>query len=610
MRIKIINLLAFVLYIVSLKAQPSGGPYGPVQQLYELPKANTVYFVAPDGKEDNSGFDLTTPTTFENAISKVVTGDAIILRGGIYRTGNLIFNQGISIQPYKNEKVILKGTKVASNWKNLRNELWITEWDNFFPSKPQSWWQLTREGMYTPLYKFNNDMVFVNGKFLSAVCWPGEVDMNSYYIDYVNRQVYIGVDPADKMVEITAYNVALNRVIGECNSKESDKIGPTIKGITFTQYAYRAIEIEGYDPEGISVETQHGNDVTGTTFENCEISYCSRVAGYFRGNKLTIRNCKISDTSTEGLFILSSNDVLLERNIFTRNNIENITGYFPAAVKIFNQCYRVTCNDNLVIDHPNSHGIWYDVGNVNGVFTNNFVQGVGLNNDEVKSYELWPAQNGFFFEISKGAICAGNVFVDCDHGVMSLNSCDVEFYNNTFYNSMACIARDERSAVGDHFGWHPATGPEVEQRDGFVFNNNLMYSSSDYPRSFVLVHQPANMCDQLPETPIKEMDNNVYVNASSELNPSIMALSPGKNENCQIIFNSLEEINKIYPKFSKGSVFIPNYYGSVFKSPDMGNYRLISEFTEGNKKTILPDEVSKTIKRSVKAGIGAYSLIK
>ena len=67
-----------------------------------------------------------------------------------------------------------------------------------------------------------------------------------------------------------------------------------------------------------------------------------------RGDRLTLRNCKVSDTSTEGIYILSSSDVLLERNIFTRNNIEQITGYYPAAVKIFNQCYRVTCRDNLI----------------------------------------------------------------------------------------------------------------------------------------------------------------------------------------------------------------------------------------------------------------------
>ena len=98
---------------------------------------------------------------------------------------------------------------------------------------------------------------------------------------------------------------------------------------------------------------------------------------WWMGDFLTIRHCRVSDTSTEGIYIMSSNDVLLEKNIFTRNNIEKITGYYPAAVKIFNQCYRVTCQDNLVIDLPYSNGIWYDVGNVDGRFLNNWIEGVG-----------------------------------------------------------------------------------------------------------------------------------------------------------------------------------------------------------------------------------------
>ena len=253
-------------------------------------------------------------------------------------------------------------------------------------------------------------MVFADGKYLQAVGWEGEVDENSYYIDYDNKLVYIGVDPANKLIEITARDAAIIRTTKDVNGKSSDHKGYTINGITFTQYAYRALEIEGTEPEGISPESAHGKDVVGSTLENCTISYCSRVAGYFRGDHLTIKHCKISDTSTEGVYVIASNDVLLEGNIFTRNNIEKITGYYPAAVKIFNQCHRVTCNDNLVIDLPNSNGIWYDVGNVDGRFTNNWVQDVGHIDKSMPTNQVWPSDNGFFFEISKGVCVCRECF--------------------------------------------------------------------------------------------------------------------------------------------------------------------------------------------------------
>ncbi len=462
--------LFFIFLLIQLYAQPSGGPYGPTQLNYELPKiSGKIFYVSPNGDENNSGENLENPTTLNSAFNKIKSGDAIILRGGIYRTGNLVFNQKILMQPYKNEQPILKGTLVAENWEDLGNGLWVTKWAHLFPSKPDSWWQRNREGKITAQHKFNNDMVFVDGKFLQSTGWEGEVDQNSFYIDYENKNVYIGIDPTNKFIEITAFNAALIRTTKNLNGIISDKIGPVIKGIILTQYAYRAIEIEGTEPEGLANPSTFGKDVVGTTFENCEISYCSRVAAYIRGDNLSIKNCLISDTSTEGLYILSSSDLLLEKNIFRRNNIEQITGYYPAAVKIFNQTYRVTCNDNLVIEHPYSNGIWYDVGNIDGVFTNNWIQDVGFNNTPIVENQVWPSQNGFFFEISKGAICAGNVFVNCDHGILILNSSDVEIYQNTFVNSMAVVGRDARSAQGDHFGWHPSTGPDVDERINHIF---------------------------------------------------------------------------------------------------------------------------------------------
>ena len=607
----ILGTAFLLLTAISLLAQPSGGPYGPLNQTYEIPSnAKAIYYVAPDGDASQPGTELAKPTTIEKAIEKVVTGDVLILRGGTYRTGNLIFNQAITMQPYKNEKPILKGTFVAATWEKLRNNLWVTTWEHFFPSAPADWWRVTRESMFTPLYKFNDDMVFVNGKFLHAAGWPGEVDENSYCIDYQNKLVYIGTDPTNKLVEITAFNVALHRTTEAIHGKQSDKKGPSIRGITFTQYAYRAIEIDGYNPEEVSPETAHGKDVVGTTIEHCEISYCSRVAGYFRGDNFIMRHCKISDTSTEGVYVLSSSNVLLERNIFARNNIENITGYYPAAVKIFNQCYRVTCNDNLVIDHPNSNGIWYDVGNVDGVFTNNWIQDVGKNDDEVSGNQLWPSQNGFFFEISKRAVCAGNVFVNCDHGVMSLNSSDVQFYNNTFINSMACIGRDQRSTQGDHFGWHPASGPDVEERVNHVFVNNLLYADENFPRPLMLVWQPSFLCDRLQDSPLKEMDHNLYVKASSAVNKDILLWSPARNEECQVAIQNTAGLNELYPAFSKNSVSLENYSYPIFRGTQLGNYELLPEFTEGKKETTLPSDISKIIQRSVKAGIGAYGLKK
>ncbi len=597
---------------LSVLSQPSGGPYGPVQQTYEIPEdAGQIYYVAPDGETENKGETANEPTTLETAVEKVKTGDVIILRGGVYRTGNLILNQGITLQPYADEHPVLKGSYIASEWKDLRNGLWITSWPHIFPSQPLSWWRREREGKKTPLHRFNNDMVFIDGKFLQSAGWEGEVDENSFYIDYNSGIVYIGQDPSNRLVEITAFDVALHRVTEDVHGKKSDKKGPVIKGITFTQYANRAIEIEGTEPEGLSDESEHGKEVVGTVLENCEISYCSRVAAFLRGDNLVIRHCKISNTSTEGIYIIGSSDVLLEKNIFTRNNIERITGYYPAAVKIFNQCYRVTCNDNLVIDLPYSNGIWYDVGNVDGVFINNWVEGVGQIDYKPRKDRLWPSDNGFFFEISKGAVCAGNVFVNCDHGVTVLNSSDVQIYQNTFVNSIACIGRTARGSVPDHFGWHPSTGPDVNERDGHVFVNNLLTGVQNFQRPLFFVWQPDTLCDRLPDAQLKKLDNNVYVRDAESYTMPLILWSPAANNECQIGLNEPMDIYKMYNNFSAHSKLFKNYNGPLFKSTELGNYQLLHDFPAAWNAVQLPEEIKQLLKyqKEYKPFVGAYAPI-
>ncbi len=573
-------------------AQPSGGPYGPVAQRYEIPKAPHVYYVAPDGKADSPGTALEQPTTLEAAIERVVTDDAIVLRGGVYRTGGLVLNQGITLQPYGDERPILKGTQVAAKWVSLRNNIWRTPWTRLFPAAPLGWWQRDREGMRTPLHRFNNDMVFVDGELLKSAGWEGELDAHSYYIDYKNGQVYVGVDPTNRVVEITAFDSALVRTSSPVHGKTSDRKGPVIRGITFTQYAYRALEVEGKkhftaadeptdEPVGPSDPATFGKEVVGTILENVTISYCSRVAGYFRGDGLVIRNSLVSDTGTEGIYVIGSSDVLLEKNIIRRNNIEQLTGYYPAAVKIFNQTRRVTCRDNLVVEQPYSNGIWYDVGNHDGVFENNWIEG---------------ALVGFFFEISRGVTVAGNVFVRCDRGLWILNSADARVYNNTFVDAPATFGRTERSATGDHFGWHPATGPDVDQREGHVFVNNLLVTSDPHRGPLLRFEQSRPLCAKLQRPQAKEIDGNVYARAAAPdatAAPPLIAWSPSASDSCVSALGSLEEFRKLAPAFETGAQQLNRDPRSVFKGPDVGRYELL-QAPPGTRKTI-PEEVRKLL---------------
>ncbi len=587
--------LALLAFAPAVRAAPSGGPYGPVQLRYELPAAKHLIFVAPDGKPGQPG-TLAAPTTLDAAIDRVETGDAIIMRGGVYRTGNLLLNQGVTIQPYGDEQPVVKGTAIATKWEEQPNGLWRATWTTLFPAKPADWWRRQRHGRDTPLCLFNNDMVFVDGEMLQAVDGEPQVNEHTYSIDYDHNAVYIGFNPANHVIEITTHDGALVRTTRDVHGRKSDGRGPVIRGIVFTQFAYRALEVEGKEPERLADPATFGKEVTGTTLENVTISYCSRAGAYLRGDRLTVRHCLVSDTSTEGLYVIDSADVLLEGNIFRHNNIEKIEGYFPAAVKIFNQSYRVTCRNNLIIDNPNSSGVWYDVGNVDAVFVDNWVEN---------------ADQGFFFEISKGAICAGNVFINCGNGIRILNSSNVQVCQNTFVDSVAWFERTERSAVGDHFGWHPSTGPDVTERHGHVFVNNLLVADERYRGPLLALEQSPAVRDRLKDSQLKELDGNVYVRRFDPAGHPLIVWSPAPNEASRLEFASLEDLRKQYPQFGASSRYLPDYHGPLFQGLELRRLELMPGFPAASTAVPLPEKVAAVLGvKAAPAYPGAYAPVR
>jgi hypothetical protein len=587
--------LSFLLMEMALSAsaQPSGGPYGPVRQTYTVPAdAAHVYFVSPDGTTNASGVQLNDPTTLASAIARVVTGDVIVLRGGTYRIGDLKVNQGVTLQPYGDECPVLKGTRVATEWKALRDDVWCARWATLFPQKPADWWRREREGMRTPLHRFNNDMVFVDGRALQSAGWEGELDTNTFSINYEDGNVFIRTAPSNHVVEITAFDSAIVRTTRDVHGKKSDGKGLIVRGLTFTQYAYRAIEVEGTEPEGPADPATYGKDVVGSTFENVTISHCSRVAGYFRGDKTVFRNCLISDTSTEGVYIIASSDCLLERNIFARNNVEHITGYFPSAVKIFNQTWRVVCRDNVVMDQPDSNGIWYDVGNHDGVFVNNWVEN---------------SLAGFFFEISKGAICAGNVFVNCENGVHVLNSTNVQVYHNTFMNAPAVFERTTRSAVADHFGWHPSTGPDVDQRHGHILIGNLFTADETRRGPLLQFKQAEALCGKLQTPQVSQLDYNVYVRSGDFAGDNLLTWSPAPGTNCTVELDTLEELRRLQPGFDSHGIYLSHHYGSPFNGPGLKRYELNASLANLPQVPPLPPHVQERLAGLIQSHTpGAY----
>jgi hypothetical protein len=228
--------------------------------------------------------------------------------------------------------------------------------------------------------------------------------------------------------------------------------------------------------------------------------------------------------------------------------------------------------------------------------------------DATPTDQLWPSDNGFFFEISKGAICAGNVFVNCDHGVMVLNASDVKIEQNTFVNSMACIGRNARSAQGDHFGWHASTGPDVDRRDGHTFVNNLLVGDREFTRPLMFVWQPAGLCEKLQKPMLAELDHNAYVRQIAEARYPLMLWSPAQNRACQMEIRTLDDLRKVLPQFEAAGGFYSGYDGPLFKSMDLGDYTTVPTFPGTKSGKQLPAEIGTLMGLAPESGsfVGAY----
>lgn len=572
-----------------LQGQPSGGPYGPVPQVYSIPDAKTVYYAAPAGDPASDGLSIDSPTTIESAIVRALTGDAIVLRGGIYRTGGLRFNQGIVIQPYMDELPVFKGTRVATDWTASSDGRWSTSWDRLFPAAPADWWRAEYHVNDTPLHRFNYDMVFADDKRLVSAGSVDAVDAGSYFIDYANGLVTIGVDPASHVIEITAFDSALVRTMRAINGLENDSKGPTIRGIKFTRYARLALLVEGIEPWRPMDPAEYGKDVVGTTLEHLTLSHCSRVAGYFRGDRLIIRNCLVSDCGTEGLYVINSAHVLLERNMVTRTNSHApIVGYYASSVKIFNQSHYVVCRDNLIIDNPHASGIWYDVGNNHGQVLSNWIE---------------TTNDGFFFEISEGAVCAGNVFVDCTPGVRILNSADVGVYQNTFFNSSIEVIRDLRSSeAGDHFGWHASSGPSVADRDRHVITNNLLLSMKPIPAGLIQYREGAGVEKVAKNAQVQTLDGNVYVRRALGTPLFSNGGAGYPPPPVHTILSDFAELQMAGEGYEANGIDYSDFAGPVVVSPQLKRFELLSVFPGSQTGVALPPFVLEMLGWKTDAG--------
>lgn len=423
------------------------GPFGPQEKSYPVPAGAII--VSPAGLDSNDGTSVDSPTTISNALKQANTGDVIVLRGGVYRVGDLEFNKQITIQPYLDERPVLKGSRIADQWKQKGN-VWATKWDALFPHEPPGWYLPDRHG---PPFIWNGDAVLVDGKMYRPVGGIDELTIGRFFCDYENGEVYLAEYPDGKTVEITAHEYGLHRV----HEKTADRAGPTILGLDMMQYSSACLAVDGEAWYRTIEPGEMPYAPIKTRIEDCRFLFCPRSGlrvtspqSYLAHNDISyIGNCAV-------VTYMSHNSVFEHNEIHHSNFYEHKS--FPAGIKVFNQAYNYVLRNNYLSD-MSCISVWYDVGLREGAVINNYFRDCGIS---VK------------IEISHRNYIAGNVFENAR--MFLCNSANCVVYNNTFIDSRLEFMRNNRGYSGwdKRFSFdHASTGPRPAGYHGHQIANNV-----------------------------------------------------------------------------------------------------------------------------------------
>ncbi|MFW5872361.1 MAG: right-handed parallel beta-helix repeat-containing protein, partial [bacterium] len=514
----------------------------------------------------------------------------VVLRGGVYRVGDIILNNDIIIQPYQNEVPILKGSRIAQDWEKL-NDVWAKEWNHFFKRNAPGW---AYEG--TPDYLWNLDMVFIDSVMLKRVGSVDAIDEGSFFIDYSTKKVYIGSNPNGKEVEITRNEFAFKRVENLSNFN-----GPSFKGITFMHYAQSAIIINNNVPNKAldyskGEYSKFGNRVVNSLIENCKFLYNGEDGASLTGAGLEVKSCEVAYNGKHGLKINKADNGILENCHIHHNNIKGFARLdFPGAVKINNQTDNFLIKNNF-IENNDGNGLWFDIGNRNFKVINNLVKNNSL--------------SGIMYESSDYIIVAGNVCVGNKRdGIRMQNSAHATIYNNTVIASggsyAVVILRTDRSCQNDNFGWHACTGPGLGNYENHTVFNNLLI---DAELKQLYVTESNQACGIDLDYQVNYANYNHY---QGEVNNAIL-WSPMKNGNCNSAINTLTEAREILNIESKGTQEISTD-GSYpyFTSPETYDYSLTPESPHISSGLKLSEELASYLNWSSenRPNIGAYNQI-
>jgi len=525
---------------------------------YPIPPGSL--FVDNSGSKTGDGSKASPFRSVSRAIDAANPGGTIVIHSGTYREALPDINKRLTIQPYPGAEVWLKGSLILKDWKPdgdaWRHDNWDLNLcrdcfhrDNIDPAHPNA-------GL--------PEQIFIDGKPLTQISRRSEIKTGAFFVDEDKNQLFIGTSPNGKIVEASAYPVALTLWQGS--------EGSVVRGLGFAHYAPSA------EP-GFGATVKANADKLN--FENNTFAWSSVKGLSVFGKNARVQGNKFLHNGMMGLGAWKASGLLVTGNRFAFNNREHFvqTGTVSevAGSKI-TDTRTLTVADN-VFENNHSNGLWLDIN----VSDARIVRNKFRNNQ----------RHGLFYEISSNATIASNIAAgNRVSGIALANASHIQVYNNTLVGNGLSFLVQNDTRINDN-QQEIALGNTWIASDIQFYNNLLVHriTTNDphvYVRDFSGVLDASDM--------VSSSDFNGYFQYQTPATAPLIDWWRGPRRNT---FSSLKEYQSSTGRDASSLMLRSDPFSSRFKGGADDNFALRTGSAARNAGYPLPPDVAQAI------GVGA-----
>jgi len=350
------------------------------------PADGAVFHVAPDGDDANPGTNEEPFKTISKAASVAAAGDTVKIRTGVYREAVRITQSGtpdrrIRFEAAPASNVVVTGADVISAIRVDESEVVVADWPHKFIGWNE---QMTHPNDIRHRMIGRCEQVFVGGYPLLQVSSREELARGTFFADTEEKKLYVrsraGIDLiSERVAQVPQIEASTRQIVWEV---EGNYV--TTRGIRFRYAANMA------QHGAVSLKGDHA------VLEDCVIEHMNGPGASFNGQDITVRRCTFRDNGQLGFKAAYAHKLLITECLVEHNNTKDFSRGWEAGAS------KIALSRDVVVEKSQfvrnrGIGVWFDVGNENGVVRNNLI----ADNENA----------GIFYEISYGLHAHDNVII-------------------------------------------------------------------------------------------------------------------------------------------------------------------------------------------------------